>query len=153
MHSGIRENGQLVNRHLAPVIKLQSICLAGEDLGPALPEYQPGRALMRNYRWIKEDVTDLQYAEKLSLPDIRSALKTIIRTGFELVMEREQMFTTDLDLCCQSFAKYYPQWEKEMQFLLASFLAVPDDRKALKSRVGKIGEWLIMEVELNLKAD
>ena len=146
VQSGISPNGELSNLHLAPILKLQSICLWGESVLPALPAYRPGPELLRNYRWIKEDLIDL-----LLLPtnseDFKSALKTILRTGFELVMEREQKFTTDLYPCWKSFAQYYPEWEGEMEKVLLYILEPPKDKRALQELADGLGNFLIEEVK------
>jgi len=149
VQSGISEKGDLSNPYLAPILKLQSICIWGESVLPALPDYRPGPDLLRNYRWIKEDLTDLTLLPQNS-EDFKSVLKTILRTGFELVMEREQKFTTDLYPCWKSFAKYYPEWAGEMEKVLLYFLEPPKKKSDLVALAEGLGVFLIQEVERRL---
>lgn len=133
----------LVNPFLAAMLKLQSICLWGENLIPHLPKVKPSFALARNYRWLTEDVTALRGADQLSDEEIKSLLKAILRSGFELVLEREGKYTTDLYPCYQSFSKYYPDWEPEMKQVLLYYLQVPSEKACLEAIADGLGQQLI----------
>lgn len=49
-------------------------------------------------------------------------MKVIIRSGFELVMEREQQYIPDFFLYYQTFSKYYPHQAAKMRQCLYYYL-------------------------------
>ena len=58
-------------------------------------------------------------------------MKRILRTGFELVMGREQKYTRDLYPCYESFIKYYPQKKDDMYKTLELAINPIDDSKII----------------------
>ena len=74
-------------------------------------------------------------------------MKRILRTAFELVMEKEESFTRDLYPCYELFSKNYPEKEKEMKEVL--FLAInnTDDKEKILEILNGIGIWITEKVE------
>ncbi|GJM32005.1 MAG: hypothetical protein DHS20C18_10060 [Saprospiraceae bacterium] len=131
---------------ISMIIATQSLCLWGDDIRSQLPVYRPGRQMCLYYRWIAQDVADFMKKESMSEADCRGLMKTFIRAGFELVMERQQRFTLDLFCCCQAFSEHYAYKSAEMCQALAYFITPPVDFYLLRKFVSELGTWLIEEV-------
>jgi hypothetical protein len=53
--------------------------------------------------------------------------RRIVRSGFEVTMDRSDRFTRDLYLCYEQFAKYYPERSKQMYQVLINCLNGEDN--------------------------
>ena len=136
---------------LAMQIKTQSLCLHGNDFGLKLPKYKPSKSMMLSYQWLEIDLKEFDHKETISHESCQHLMKTIIRTGFELIMIQEGRFTPDLFLCCQTFSKYYPDYEKEMNRALHFYLNPSKEKEQLIPIIDTFGKWLINRVNKDLK--
>ncbi len=131
---------------IAMLIATQSVCLWGEDLRPMLGKYRPGKEMMLEYRWIAADVKEalekIQKGEVLEKGAFCSQMKSIIRAGFELVMEREGRYTRDLYPAYQAFSKYYPRQESEMRKALFWYLNPTPPAEELQDFLQGFASWL-----------
>lgn len=136
---------------IAMLIATQSVCIWGEDIQAQLKKYRPGREVMLEYRWIAADVEDwltkIRKNEKLETAAFRALMKSIIRAGFELVMERDGRYTRDLYPCYQVYSQYYPEKESGMRQALYWYLNPIPDREVLRQYLLDFGRWLVGEVE------
>lgn len=98
---------------------------------------------MVNLSWLEEDMNNFLQKEKITQEDCQGITKILIRSGFELVMEKEQKFTTDLYLCYQVFSQYFPEKEKEMREML--YLNPIKDGFYLKKNAKEIGMWILKQ--------
>ena len=87
------------NPRLAMIIRTQSLCIFGNDLSETIPSFLPNKKMILNLTWLEEDLNEFLQKEKITTRDCQEITKILIRSGFELVMEKEQKFTTDLYLC------------------------------------------------------
>lgn len=110
------------NPSLKMVLKTQSLCVRGRDLAATIPGYRPGREMMIQSRWFAEDLSRFRERKDPDHAEIRGFMKTLIRTGFELVMEREGRYATDLYPCLQAFARHEQHFAREMELALRIFL-------------------------------
>lgn len=135
-----------VNPRLSMVLKTQSLCIFGEDTIPSLPRFKPDKSMMLNFRWLENDLNI--FSEKKDIQDIdcQEIMKTIIRSGFELVMERINKYTPDLYLCYKCFSEYYPSYEPNMKQALFLYLNPSKNVSYLKVFVDKFGRWMLKEV-------
>ena len=135
---------------LARIIKTQSLCLWGNDIGPQLPEVKPGKEMRMDSRWYAEDFLEFQKAideeNSISSGIFRTFMKITLRVGFELVMERENEYTRDLGLCYLTFSKYYPQKKRHMYQALQWFLNPVSDKAVLGLWAEEMARWLVEEV-------
>ncbi len=131
------------NPRLAVIIKTQSLRIYGKDLNEEIPSFLPNEKMILNLTWLEEDVHDFLQKKKVTQKDCQAITKILIRSGFELVMEKEQKFTTDLYLCYQVFSKYFPEKEKEMREVLHLYLNPIEDDLYLKNLVKNLGDWMI----------
>ncbi len=131
------------NPRLAMIIKTQSLCIFGNDLSESIPPFLPNKKMILNLTWLEEDVNEFLQKEKITTQNCQEITKILIRSGFELVMEKEQKFTTDLYLCYDVFSKYFPNKEKEMREMLHLYLNPMEDEIYLKKLVEKLSKWIL----------
>lgn len=148
MISSYCDNFIYKNPRLAMILKTQSLCLYGRDIKYQIPPFKPGKEMMLYTKWLAEDIRSYFEKENSTTEDTQNIIKTILRTGFELVMEREQAFTPDLFLCCQSFGKYYPELKSKMDKLLFYFVNPPKNVKAtdIKSLIKEVYDVIVLEL-------
>ncbi len=140
------------NPRLAMILKTQSLCVFGENIAPELPRFRANKEMCLNTKWLKEDVEAFLKKIKIqsnTLEDCRTMMKVWIRVGFEVVMEREKRFTSDLYLCYRTFSKYYPQHEKAMKQALIWYLNPITDGEQLTEYFSGFGHFLINQTTNN----
>ncbi|MDP2585927.1 MAG: nucleotidyltransferase domain-containing protein [Candidatus Levybacteria bacterium] len=138
-------------------IKYLCVCLYGENLGKNLPKFKPSKKVAKAFNGdIGKHIKTV--LEKLkSTPDPQevssvcsSTMRKIVRTGFCLVMEQEQSWTTDLKKSCEIFSKYYPKQSANMKKALALAKKPTTNTKELGEFLKAFGSWLTEEVEKKL---
>lgn len=126
--------------------------LAGDDLAERLPRYRPTSLLARETngdlgsalpRWRARAAAATTDAERRRL--CRGASRTIVRTGFTLVMPRWQGWTSDLTLSAEVFGTYYPERAAQMRAAAATGAAPTADPAVLATLVDDLGPWLAAE--------
>lgn len=143
-----REDLAAINAPLAMLIKTQSLCLYGEDIQHLLPRYRPSKRMALNYKWLEQDINLFLNQETFSDQATQQMMKQILRTSFELVLERAQEYTTDLYWNYKVFSTYYPNKAAEMQKALHFYLNPKQDPRALRLLVQQLGYWLIEKVKV-----
>lgn len=129
----------------------QSVCVYGEPVH--VPKVRPGKEMMIHIPNLKKRTNLLE--EKLEKAtteeEIKSACvwfaKDVLRTGFELVMDRSQKYTRDLYLCYQTFAEYYPEKESQMRQVLDYALNPTSDKETIQKMRDEFSPWLIEEAK------
>jgi hypothetical protein len=136
------------SRRLAAVVKTQSACLYGEDFGPSIAGFRPGPDLILHGWDMPGDLAVARRIISAGCPadtarEICSwAMKRVLRSGFELVMERANVYTRDLHACHRFFAVYYPGKAEAMAEVL-SLAIEPEPGLALFGAVAEaLGDWL-----------
>ncbi|MFK7808736.1 MAG: hypothetical protein AB8F74_13110 [Saprospiraceae bacterium] len=133
------------NHGLAMVLKTQSLCLHGNDISSRIPAYKPDVSVLLNNPWLASDIADYESNSK-DRAQRQQVLKTILRSGFELVLPRIQQYTPDLYLCYRSFSDFYPKKEKWMRRALLAYLNSEETSSKEAYRiVNKIGPWLVKQ--------
>lgn len=144
------------NRAGRVLLKLTSACVHGEDLVPALPGVKPGPEAvlaahrLKRYLMAGTAITRL-HAIVSNEHQRRGLLKRIVRTGFELVMEREQVFTRDLLPCYLLFSKYYPRRTTEMRRAMTLAISPDNDGVYAWKLVEELRPFLIKEIRRQLE--
>tara|TARA_B100000745_G_scaffold58094_2_gene34452 strand:- start:13273 stop:14073 length:801 start_codon:yes stop_codon:yes gene_type:complete len=134
------------------MIKTQSICVYGENLAETLPSLKPGietaqhikgieREINKTKEWLQEDHTDEEIKRRCTW-----IMKRIIRSGFELVMERSQKYTRDLYPCYEGFSEYYPEKKEEMYEILKLAIEPISDKKKIVMILDNLVAWLVEEI-------
>lgn len=134
------------NPGLAMIVKTQSLCIFGNDLSKTIPPFLPNEKMILHLTWLEEDVNDFLQKEKTTTRDCQEVTKILIRSGFELVMEKEKKFTTDLYFCYHIFSKYFPEKEDEMREMLHLYLNPMEEELYLKKLVRSLGNWMVEKI-------
>ena len=79
--------------------------------------------------------------------DIQEIMKVLLRSGFEVVMEREGKYTNDLYCCYQAFAKYYPARQNTMRRVLFLYLNPPIYDAEFLPVILDLGQMLLEEIQ------
>lgn len=125
------------------------LCIYGEDLGPRLPRFRPGPEIAVRAANLPSEMETARAA----LAQAKSAdeakewcgwiMKRIVRTGFELVMEREQAYTRDLYFCYEAFARHYPEHKRRMYRCLELAVQPSADATEILAVMAGLGAWVI----------
>lgn len=134
------------------LIKLTGICIYGEDIKEMIKNPRPGKDVAISLSLIEMEIIKTENEIKKGFYDQTNTkamclwiMKRIVRSGLELVSEREGCFTRDLVLCLDKFSKYYPNKRDNLKkaFLLA--VNPTGDLKLIKEIFDDIGRWIIAE--------
>ncbi len=106
--------------------------------------------MMLNYRWLTSDFHEFLSKKEMPEEDFQSFLKVVIRTGYEIVMEKERKFTPDLYLCYKSFSSYFPKWEQSMKKVLFCYINPSHNRGEHHQAITELCKWLIEKVKTRL---
>lgn len=146
-----REQAIDTNRATHILLKTQAICVYGEDIAQTIAAIKLGEAA-QHYRSIQSDIeksirffegdNDLQFKKQCAW-----IMKRILRTGFELVMERAQKYTRDLYPCYESFSFYYPEKSTLMRKTLDLVLNPSQHPEIVLPILYAWREWMPEEVK------
>lgn len=127
------------------IVKTQSLCWWGKNISDSLPPYQVGTMMMLNYRWLAEDWDVLQKTRDTKRTTYQSFIKTLVRTAFELVMNRLGKYTPDLYWCAEAFAQYYPKEGITLKKILNLYDQPLKEKYQLTALLEEITPWMISE--------
>ncbi len=148
---GIKDRNNLFNFTL----KVESVCIYGEDLGKQIKPYKLGHSIAFQTRYIhlhlqqflSEYPSETEGEKKLWLNWL---MRRFLRLGMQFVMEKERLYTRDLYLCYESFAKYYPEQAEHMYHALELAVNPQTDAETLIF-VQNFGDWLVSEASAKLR--
>jgi len=92
-----------------------------------IPKYGIGEWAYTHSKGLAKDIEDVKtiLTEGCSTERLIAIcawmMKRMVRTGFELVMAKEQCFTRDLYPCYEMFSKHYPEKSSDMLAALNDF--------------------------------
>ena len=136
-------------------IKVQATCIYGKDIASQIEPYKIDREIAFQTKYIhfhieqfwSEFYNETEQEKKLWLNWL---MRRFLRLGMEFVMEAERLYTRDLYLCYESFAKHYSQQAKQMYFALELAINPKIDRDTI-SFVRKFGDWLVARASTKLR--
>ncbi len=140
----------LEKEHLQFLLKTQCLCIKGENLNLILPEFKMGRAAYAHTSTLKADIQEIkeyftQENQEEETIDICSwIMKRIVRTGFELIMEKENSHTRDLYPCYELFSKHYPVYKSEMYEALVLSIYPTDNIQKIINTIESL-EGILLE--------
>ena len=152
-YSTYPSNIEEMNVKIQMLLKTQSLCVWGEDIISKIRKFKPGKEMMLNIFWIETDLIDtldkLQSTENsAAVKELsKTIMKIIVRSGFELVMEREAKFTNHLYQCYESFSKYYPEKKQLMHRALDLCINPSDVKTDITYIIEKLGFWIAEKAE------
>lgn len=137
------------------ILKTHSVCLWGNDLANELGDYRLGPAIPN------DDLVQVKFDVEEAIEAIRAdpapenvpywcrwAMKRLLRAGFGLVMLEEGVFTRDIDLCCDIFAKHYPGHASDMRRALDLARQPVSDAETVLRFLGYWGDWIITHANI-----
>jgi hypothetical protein len=135
------------------MIKTQSVCVYGKDLAKEIDPFKPGKDTAQHVRGIEREIdrTKKWLQDNHTNEDIRQRctwlMKRILRSGFELVMERSQKYTRDLYPSYEEFAKYYPDKKEEMYEVLELAVNPTSNINKINKVLNGVGMWIVKEIK------
>ncbi|MDO8604572.1 MAG: hypothetical protein Q7K40_04245 [bacterium] len=153
--AGTPEDAVSKNRGVHIMLKTQAVCIYGDDISEKIGPLKPGKESAQHFRGIQNELLDTVdffengWAENNEEREERCSwiMKRILRTGFELVMEREQKYTRDLYPSYVSFAKHYPSKKYDMYEALELAMNPIHDSRVLVPFLRLWIGWLPGEIE------
>lgn len=128
------------------VIKTHSVCLHGEDLATRIEAFGLNQKIAFQARRLPAQLVAFRdeypsESEERKRGTLTWLMRAFLRSGMELVMEREGRYTRDLYLCYQSFARHYPAQSERMWRALELALDPVIDRASEQFAL-EFGAWL-----------
>ncbi|GAA1226546.1 nucleotidyltransferase domain-containing protein [Kitasatospora nipponensis] len=152
--------GELERHDLGWFLACLCTPLTGPDLADRLPRYRPTPLLARETngdlprllpRWRARAADIATTSDPTGRRDearrvlCRGAARTIVRTGFTLVMPRWNGWTSDLAESAEAFAPYYPERAEQMRTAAAAARSGSPDPAVLALLLEDLGPWLAAE--------
>ncbi len=138
------------------VLKTQGLCVFGEDDTRHWPAYKADRYVAFHFKWLASEleIWKTTYENQPASPEkvqfLQGFAKTVLRVGFELVMEREGRYTVDLYPCLVSFARHYPHSRPAMEAALHCFLNPTESQGSARQWIDAVVPLLMVETRLHL---
>jgi len=134
-------------------LKTQGLNVYGQDLTTEIPDFKLGIEMVAHSLGLERSITSIEeFLKQSNEPELiktrcKVIMKRIIRTGFEIVMERDQTYTRDIYLCWETFSKYYPEKSQEMYRALELAISPTENAHEIETVINGIGKWLVKEVQ------
>ena len=144
------------NLDVKMVLKTQGLCIWGTEILHSVPPFMVGKAVMINYKWVARNLQAWRDREGEWKDEAEEAaflqdmMKTVIRGGFELVLQRVKRYTVDLYPCYAAFAEYYPEKEAEMRKALHTYLNPLEAIEEGRALMSEFVPWLAEEIQTTL---
>jgi hypothetical protein len=141
------------------IIKLSSVCMYGEDLSSIISPYKPNAEMIMQLFFLEQEIRRLKSIqndnrnEKEVQHECRQIMKRILRSGFEMVIEKEKFYTNDVRLCYQYFCKNYPNKAQDMAKVMNLFLYPLDDLQEIVLIADNLIQWMLSESRDTLSFD
>jgi hypothetical protein len=140
-------------RAIQIMIKTQSVCIYGKNLADHISALKPGKDTAQHVwsiglevdktkEWLRDNHTDEETKRKCAW-----IMNRLLRSGFELVMERSQKYTRDLFYCYEGFSVYYPNKKEEMYHALEFAINPTADKTKIDRVLSTVGKWIVSEVK------
>jgi hypothetical protein len=110
------------------VLKTQCLFLAGDDIASEIPPFKVGRDMVSHLFSLQGEFSRLpNLLEEGRKSGAEQSMfqwlsRRIVRSGFEVTMDRNDRFTRDLYLCYEQFAEFYPDRSAQMFRVLTNYL-------------------------------
>lgn len=128
----------------------KALCVYGDPL--EVSKMRPGKSMMNHIYKLADKLSNLEERLKTDNPtELKSQccflMKEILRSGFDITMERSKKYTRDLYPCYMDFSEYYPDKESQMKEVLKYALNPINDREKIKQVIDSIVPWLLEEAK------
>jgi hypothetical protein len=117
------------NRNLQFLVKIIYYRVAGIAVETSFRSFSIGRDSIQLLPQVRQRTEALRQAARTTVTETLNAhihyiIRLLLRAAFELVSEKEGIFTRDVTVCTQSFCKYYPAYSA-LSHTLLSYLTAP----------------------------
>jgi hypothetical protein len=137
-------------------LRIQSRWVFGDDIRSRLPQYRatPDLAFAlfnletRIAKFRRRIIEEFDYSA--SLYWCSWVMRTLVRCGLELVIDREGRYTNELPLCYEVFSKYYPDKREAMRRALELSINPTASIESMLEIVEDIGAWIVQERKTHL---
>jgi len=137
-------------------IKIESSCIHGHNLAEQITPFKinheiafgVGKIHLRIEKFLSAYTEEDDHGKKLWMAWL---MRRYLRLGMQLVMQDEQLYTRDLFLCYESFAKYYPSQTANMYHALELAINPKIVQEAI-TFVRDFGSWLVDESDDKLRS-
>lgn len=133
------------------MIKTQSALLYGDDLSKKIQPFKPGWETAQHIKRIGKEIENtiewLQEKHEAERIERKCTwiMKRLLRSGFELVMERSGKYSRDLYPCYETFSEFYPEKKDEMYKVLELAISPTSDEQMILEVLSGIGKWVAEE--------
>lgn len=141
------------DRHLANLLKTQSLHLWGQDIAKDFPKVKPGIDMVthafrfeKEWREFPKRITSAPDQEKVTRL-CRWMGKRILRTAFELVALDRPVFTRDMYLCYETTAEKYPEIGQGLYAVLALSLRHEPTADQVLKTFTPVAEFIIEKIK------
>lgn len=150
---GVEVNVTPISRFPDKQIMLnQAVCIYGEPV--QVSKLKPGKEMMKHANNIDKhmEVFDRRITsvdkeeEKIKRVCVWLA-KDLLRSAFEITMERSHRYTRDLYKCYEGFSEYYPEKEPEMREILNLALNPTGNKEKIVQIKNNFVPWLKEEAK------
>jgi hypothetical protein len=110
------------------LLKTQCLLLAGEDIARDIAPFQLGAEMVSHVFSLQSEFSRLpSLLEEGRKTGVEQSMRQwfsrrIVRSGFEVTMDRNDRFTRDLYLCYEQFTRFYPDRSEQMFRVLINCL-------------------------------
>lgn len=137
------------------ILLFQSLCIYGKDISGDMPKLKPGKEMVihlfnieKRLAWFKNKLEPIGGDEEEKRKACLWLTKELLRSGFELTMNRSHKYTRDLYRCYETFSEYYPEKESDMREVLYLALNPTTDKQKFEELMTGLGEWLQEEAKI-----
>ncbi|MDJ0652145.1 MAG: hypothetical protein QNJ27_03990 [Simkaniaceae bacterium] len=136
------------------ILKLNSLCIFGEDLSKYIAPIKPGIALANTE--VFQFSTDVEEMVKAIDKDRSSEniaywskriIKNLVRSCFHMTIPIESCYTRDLKLSAKIFLKHYPDKPQILHFLKMLDFPFSDPLELKKYFKKGFGKWVLEETK------
>ena len=140
------------SRKIQFLLKTQCLCIYGEDLRANISKQPIGIGSYSHFFSLEKSMEGIkEWRKEKDAPEEERIcswiMKGIVRTGFELVMEKEQCYTRDLYPCYERFSKHYPAQAETMLKVLTLAVYPTNDSTITDDTIEEIKPFLLAEVK------
>lgn len=133
-------------------IKVLSVCVWGDDVSTTIADFEYGLYLAEDLKTFEpglQQLTQIIISKGLgehTHKAVQWIMKSIVRNGFYLVMEKESVYCRDLYPCYTAFIKHYPEQKEAMTFALEQAIKPDASQDDILDFLDTFGSWMTKEI-------
>jgi hypothetical protein len=137
-------------------IKTEYVCIYGENLAAKIDRFKAdSRLCFKSIRF--EEAIPYWYQYVMAKKDDPELIRAtsymlgnlMLHAGFEICIDKEKKYTTDLYTCYRVFSKYYPNKEPLMRQAYYFMVEPTSDAEEVLEILNSLGKWMMAIIKLN----